>query len=1218
MDLLKIFICFSLLLPFSAACASYGESYSLPSNPCCAGLVEDNGKCNQIAGVCTNMPEEYVIGSNAPANPGMPGGPVAVTGQLASGGGIGSAPGPNAPLGEGSGIYRVGWFNGWQTAGFIGLAISIAIIAVGAMFGYGFNVPEAKAFARSELEQAIMSALLLMGIIALIGFFDVVARGAIDAADLPVSCVAGEPCYVSAAKQYLTTVYDISAGYSKNQLKEAVKLGRTSSGGYSVNVNYWLFLFAGTNSRPNAGVSIETERASAVFETASRLMAGIYAQIYFIDVIAYGIAPVFLLLGIILRTFFFTRKLGGLLLAIAIALFIVYPLTYAFAWYTLNVTVYGERAITPSDPSCPEECTAKPPAAFYVNPGGELVSFPSAASVMRAGINASNWNSGDVDGDGNPEFVGLVACANLSSESDLFIGVPDSCSSCPEYCRETPLPNLPGCNATLCAACNPGCKIMRQRTDCASDCASSCQDNLCKLKLPIENKCAYEPGGIVRANLTVSCAGCEGCPAWCKLLRRNPDGSLSQAYADEAACQKPACFPPELVVSGTSNHGTCPTLCMYETSLGPSTLCNSEGMCKGCPEICRVIGLVEGDPHDTTSPTLYSLCNSAENAAACSTCPDACKTELPSAPQAPCAEYPPYPAPQHCVECPMECRWEGYGYLEAGGKFAPYSQTELDSDSVPRECPIDEVSCGQANCGADCKGEESGPVFCREYSASGDDAWCGKCPENARIMLEHTDASGATTQFLPSLPTQYKCGNEKCPHESCFYDQAAAFPIPAQPHEAERSCTKSENERCDMNAESENCCTLGLECTRTNTGITVIVPHQLDSHREEASEPRVLFRTDIDSEVVTTIISCKACGTTLGFGDACTPANAGCCPAGGECIGGMCRPYCKDYDHAFSGTPHKCELCPESCRVNGAVSAYLSSSECAMCGEENCPLECKVEAESVQGTVCAEYLGNGPEGETGFCVGSSASCDSQATWNACMAISGCYWNEGGSPYAVPINLRESPYNERSSCKQCPENFRLKDESGNPYEISNAFVDCSAQNCPSACRTGVKIDPIGGMCEPYANPGECHGCPAFCRLEGFGDDATGQEFAALCETYPGCQECSASCRIESAPRRVCDACFDCSSDCLYKPATRTDCSEVCTDDDLSGTMTAGPADFAKKLPGAEGRSDVAGVGVLMLPALVLPLFCMVMTIAFIRVLSPLLGGDVEIPGLGRII
>jgi hypothetical protein len=100
--------------------------------------------------------------------------------------------------------------------------------------------------------------------------------------------------------------------------------------------------------------------------------------------------------------------------------------------------------------------------------------------------------------------------------------------------------------------------------------------------------------------------------------------------------------------------------------------------------------------------------------------------------------------------------------------------------------------------------------------------------------------------------------------------------------------------------------------------------------------------------------------------------------------------------------------------------------------------------------------------------------------------------------------------------------------------------------------------------------------------------------------------------------MCENCFNCELDCTYYPAVRTDCSTVCSDEALAGPVNIGPQDFIKKLPGAQGQLDVKNVGTLMVPALVMPLFCLVIVIAFIRVFSPVLGGDMEIPGLGRII
>jgi len=114
-------------------------------------------------------------------------------------------------------------------------------------------------------------------------------------------------------------------------------------------------------------------------------------------------------------------------------------------------------------------------------------------------------------------------------------------------------------------------------------------------------------------------------------------------------------------------------------------------------------------------------------------------------------------------------------------------------------------------------------------------------------------------------------------------------------------------------------------------------------------------------------------------------------------------------------------------------------------------------------------------------------------------------------------------------------------------------------------------------------------------------------------------CINDCLLDNPPKMACDGCLDCDYDCIYYPAIRTDCSDICSDEALAGPVNIEPNDFIKSLPGAQtAYVGAKNIGVLYLPATVLPLFCIVMVIAFIRVLSPVLGGDIEIPGLGRII
>jgi len=755
---------------FGSACGGnsgpqgYGEICSSTSE-CASCLVCESGRCTQRDGVCTTIPEIYVAppSSYNPPSSGNGLDPVSAITKLESGDTSGTDGKGAAVVGGSSNTYKVSLFTGydaatgkpnWQVNGLIGVAIVCSIIALAAMFGTAFNLPTVKAFANNELKQAVISVLLIVSLVGLVTFFDLIAKQAIESMQLPNLCNPNEPCYISAAKYYLTTLEDTGNQYAKNQLNESIVLARRASWGYSINLNQVILLFYGMTIRFSAGDSLNAERHGAMFTQMSKILVSLSAQKYFIDVITFGIAPLFILLGIVLRTFFFTRKLGGLLLAIAIALFIVYPLTYAFAWYTLNVTVYGERTMASnSDPSCPSECTGTYPAAFFTNSNGELVQFPTVQSIVRAGINTNNFGSGGPAG----EFSGLVSCRNLTS-----IGITEnSCQDCPDYCRDVPFPGLPGCNITSCSACNAGCKIVRQRLTCQTDpiCAGKCPLE-CRTRIPLENKCfSNESGGIIPADQSVSCAGCSKYPAWCRFLKNNT-GVLEPVYTDDV------CKDGTLDVS---NDPSCPQQCSYVTSMGTATTCDTicsytnktTGETTSCPDICRVDELLNkpgwSSMYDIKpDPDLTTYCNeTVGRGLACSQCakhPE-CIISVPSPPSG-CAGYPSNGLSGFCTNCPEYCR-----RLNFTNFFTNYSNVDRNSSTnVPTVCiptNLNKMNCSSVGspsaCNETCK-MNGALLICRTYNWDDPDpSLCRHCPELARFNITY-NASGVCPGGASTAP----------------------------------------------------------------------------------------------------------------------------------------------------------------------------------------------------------------------------------------------------------------------------------------------------------------------------------------------------------------------------------------------------------------------------------------------------------------------------------
>ena len=1505
---MKLFALCALALLAVSGIASALSSYDQPCTgdaDCWSPLVCDvaAGKCTQPTDVCTNMPAAWTPKLSVPGESNNSTNITTYVSMLENGTWV------LTNQSSGTGVYQVGWFSDWQLLSLIGVALAIAVIAIAAMVGHGFNLPEVKAFVDSEMMQAVVSVLLVVSLIGLVTFFDGVARLAVSNGGLPVSCNANEPCYITAARQYLDNTYDAANAAAEDSLKTSFDNQALATTGYSVQFNLWYLAFAGTSWRYNAGWSIEAERGSAVFETLGTLMAALYAQKYFIDVIVFGIAPIFLLLGVLLRTFFFTRKLGGLLLAIAIALFIVYPLTFAFAWYTLNVTVYGSRVLPSSDSSCPAECTATYPVAFYVNSSGGLMQFRTTQEMLLAGINDSNWESGGPDS----AYPGLVACSDLSAANiNVGPGNPSwgNCENCPDYCREVPFPSsLPGCNVAQCAPCNAGCKIMRQRFDqgqqsygCSiADCDLATCPSECKLQLPVENKCYYpegsKPGAAlpatqpVPANLAATCGGCSGCPAWCMVLYNNGTDNML-LNKDQKPCQVPACQP-------ASQGGSCPDTCMYISSM-PSTSTSCDSICSDsagnvCPKYCRVTGVPDATDYDTTGILPPECTGSGAYAAACANCKSVCEINLTSTDQssgylANCAPFPKVSGTAYnCASCPDYCRFTQFSNYSAYGSNTQL-MTGTGSAVFPQVCSqlaLPDFDCEPTSCNGTCMASST-PALCREFDQSSSlGGYCTLCPDNTRVDLSYTDSGGQTTTGSALLASPLTCDDANCStgcKQVSQSDQSTTFNLPDQEsnpqcadYHPSYSATPTKCELCqpfcringmDESLRDPTCnsatltrtlsCSLasGADCTSANFANGVCCGQSLQCNQPTGPQlatavnsTQIVFpargasptlagytnqfevtsgscqsyppesgtilngtgteigtysstinlhnyctygqggygtvSVDFDPTAVASVNSARlayqeandestinlnsnwwncnwptcagqiapcsygstgpeldgsgmsrsltyeyedlgssgGCGGNGGYfkvqlyvnytpvcstdGMACS-SGGDCCS--GNCNSGQCVPNTGEYsvnldpryytsagylwNISFSAQLDPSEsvtwqsggyegnvaeggtgLDPSklsnpmivtvssngtNSQINGVtISYYLNQpvpvctacsttlSQGDSCGDSNAGCcgsglvcdsttrTCQKQMESID--PCSSQA-TGPMGTT-YCP---STCQYQATQGIiCSEYVGA--GPGANATDTPINDRVSPYDDRSSCRQCPENCRISYRDGTYYNGScgvagndnstdaNIFVDCSIGSCPAQCRQTVQTPTDGTSCgtdQLSQKPGV--GCSALCRRSSdvaseIPADQMSSETSGYCPSlYCGPFNDTTgfgltdSCLLPDPPAVACEGCLGCPSDCLYTPPVRTDCSDVCSDEALAGPVDIGPTDFIQKLPGATGEADVKNAGTLMIPALVLPLFCLVMVIALIRVLSPILGGDMEIPGLGRII
>jgi hypothetical protein len=196
-----------------------------------------------------------------------------------------------------------------------------------------------------------------------------------------------------------------------------------------------------------------------------------------------------------------------------------------------------------------------------------------------------------------------------------------------------------------------------------------------------------------------------------------------------------------------------------------------------------------------------------------------------------------------------------------------------------------------------------------------------------------------------------------------------------------------------------------------------------------------------------------------------------------------------------------------------------------------------------------------------------------------------------------------------------------------------FTDCSydekgALVCPPSC-----IDSIKGACGYWILDGiqqvsgNCLLAKPSCRVvyrENYdaNHDARGTG-AIACDINaarcPADLNGSKSC-IYILPQNgeSCKECLKVEEDYQYSPPIRKSCAELCgAGMDQGKAVSTG--DIVKN-SGSDyvGPEDVKNVSKFMIPAFVLPLMNILVTLMFIKTVSAMLGGDIEIPGLSKVL
>ncbi len=205
---------------------------------------------------------------------------------------------------------------GWLPICILAVVISVTAHTIIYIIGYSLNAARLKRYAVTEMMQAAASALMVILLVGMLvqafdylGSLGSITCGGVDMTS-PVeadACRTGE-LLNKIGKQY-TKVLESDRG------PEMIYSMQITVFGIPVFIGSWMV----------ESIYKEVETYHSIAYICVNLMIALTAKLFLLKYVAENMLAVFLPLGIILRTFHFTRGIGAFFIAMAIGFFFIYP-----------------------------------------------------------------------------------------------------------------------------------------------------------------------------------------------------------------------------------------------------------------------------------------------------------------------------------------------------------------------------------------------------------------------------------------------------------------------------------------------------------------------------------------------------------------------------------------------------------------------------------------------------------------------------------------------------------------------------------------------------------------------------------------------------------------------------------------------------------------------------------------------------------------------------
>jgi len=244
---------------------------------------------------------------------------------------------------------------GWGWEGLVGVALAtmFTVLALAYMASTLLGDEQMRAWVKREIGQLAYSALIIVVAVVMMQTLDAWLQLMAGSAGSPpwntyvnnvICCrpttgnwqadcpltppfARASPCHLSIAKDYLQVLFESARTQANYNLMNYWWTGFLSN--WTVVVKLPALIDIGhAQVKPLGWLSINLEMYSVLLDLLFKTMMFLRMQQIFMDYLYFGFFPLMLAMGLVLRVFHFSRKLGGMLVALGLALYVVLPMYY--------------------------------------------------------------------------------------------------------------------------------------------------------------------------------------------------------------------------------------------------------------------------------------------------------------------------------------------------------------------------------------------------------------------------------------------------------------------------------------------------------------------------------------------------------------------------------------------------------------------------------------------------------------------------------------------------------------------------------------------------------------------------------------------------------------------------------------------------------------------------------------------------------------------------